>query len=228
MHKILIVEDELIPAEYLKQILQDNDFEVLDITDNGKDAIKLASSLKPDIVLMDVMLQGQMSGCEAAVEISKKHKCSILFLSAHLDDEMVEYALEAKAVGYLTKPYNEAQIIATLKLIGTRDTKEEKKAPQKPTQLNLADGFTFKNERVFKNNKQIELGPKALKLVTLLCEHPNISISNEQICMHLWGEIVDDRTLRSLIFRIRSLLGENVLRNISGSGYMVCTEDNSI
>ncbi len=224
MNKILIVEDELIAAEYLKQVLETNGFEVLDIVDNGKDAIKNAKQLKPDIILMDVMLKGNMSGCEAAVEISNEIKCSILFLSAHLDDEMVEYALEAKAVGYLTKPYNEAQILATLKLINTRD-KTKKPILNKPNELHLKDGFIFKNSRVFKDNKQIELGPKALKLVALLCKHPNISISNEQICMHLWGEIVDDRTLRSLIFRVRSLLGENVIKNISGSGYMVCSEE---
>lgn len=224
MNKILIVEDELIPAEYLKQILEENSFEVLAIVDNGKEAIEKAKSLKPDIVLMDVILKGQMSGCEAAVAISRIHECSILFLSAYLDDEMVEYALKAKAVGYLTKPYNETQIIATLKLIST---KEERKEHTLGTNiLNLADGFTYKNEKVFKNSTQIELGPKALKLVNLLCEQPNISISNEQISMHLWGRVVDDRTLRSLIFRIRSLLGENVIKNISGSGYMICTEQN--
>ncbi len=223
MNKILIVEDELIAAEYLKQLLETNGFEVLDIVDNGKDAIKNTKQLKPDIILMDVMLKGSMSGCEAAVEIANEIKCSILFLSAHLNDEMVDYALEAKAVGYVTKPYNEAQILATLKLISTRE-EPKKPVPKKPDELHLKDGFVFKNKLVFKDNKQIELGPKALKLVALLCEHPNISISNEQICMHLWGKIVDNRTLRSLIFRVRSLLGENVIKNISGLGYMVCSE----
>ncbi|PID48148.1 MAG: hypothetical protein CR967_01285 [Proteobacteria bacterium] len=225
MNKILIVEDELIAAEYLKQLLQNNGFEVLEIVDNGQEAIQSAKRFNPDIVLMDVMLKGRMSGCEAAVEMAKQIKCSILFLSAHLDDEMVEYALEAKAVGYLTKPYNEAQILATLKLISTREKKVDKSMPKIPDQISLKDGFIFKNGLVFKNNKQIELGPKALKLVNLLCKQPNISVSNEQICMQLWGKMVDDRTLRSLIFRIRSLLGENVIKNISGSGYMICTRE---
>lgn len=225
MNKILIVEDELVAAEYLKQILEQNDFIVLDIVDNGKEAIKKAKELKPDIILMDIMLQDNISGCEAAVEISQNIKTSIIFLTAHIDDEMARYAIEAKAAGYLTKPYNETQIITTLKLLDTKkDILKPLHVKSNIHELELKDGFIFKNGRVFKNNNQIALGPKALKLLKLLCEQPNISISNEQICMSLWGELVDDRTLRSLIFRMRTLLGENVVKNISGSGYMVCTK----
>lgn len=223
MYSVLIVEDELIPAEYLKQILEANGFKVLGIVDNGKEAIQKANKLKPDIILMDVMLQGQMSGCEAAVFIAEQHPCSIIFLSAYLDDEMVEYALKANARGYLTKPYNEAQILATLRLV-TQKKGAKKSLSIDDEPLRLVDNYIYKNGKVFKHHKQVELGPKALKLFSLLCKTPNSSVSDEQICMHIWGEMVDGRTLRSLIFRIRSLMGENVVKNISGSGYMVCTQ----
>ncbi|MEA3522834.1 MAG: helix-turn-helix domain-containing protein, partial [Campylobacterota bacterium] len=66
-------------------------------------------------------------------------------------------------------------------------------------------------------------GPKALKLIALLCTQPNISISNEQISMHVWEELVNDRTLRSLMFRLRSATDEDLIKNVSGTGYMIQT-----
>ena len=65
--KVVIVEDELIAAEFLKEILEEHGVEVLDTVDTGKEAIEVCSVLKPDVVLMDVMLADGISGSEAAV-----------------------------------------------------------------------------------------------------------------------------------------------------------------
>jgi len=223
--KVIIVEDELIAAEFLKEILEKNGAEVIDIIDNGKEAITACIEQQPDVIFMDVMLRDNISGSEAAVAISHESDAKIIFLTAYSDPEMVDFAIESNAAGYLTKPYNEMQIIATLRLATETHQDKAEKAKIQPTTLELLGGFTFNTElnRLMKNGRQIELGPKALKLISLLCTQPNISISNEQISMYVWEELVNDRTLRSLIFRIRAATEEDLIKNVSGTGYMIQT-----
>ncbi len=222
---IIIVEDELIAAEYLKEILEQYGADVIDIIDTGAEAIRVCIEKKPDVIFMDIMLKDSISGAEAALSIAQTIETKIIFLTAYTDQEMVNYAVEANAIGYLTKPYNEAQIIATLRLATKRHdtTPKKEKIPEK---IHLKNGYIYltKQNRVLKNNKEVELGPKALKLIALLCTQPDISISNEQISMHVWEELVNDKTLRSLMFRIRSATDEELIKNVSGAGYMIQTE----
>ena len=220
--KVIIVEDELIAAEYLKEILEQNGVEVIDIIDTGKEAIRVCIDKKPDVIFMDIMLRDNISGAEAALSISQEVDSKIIFLTAYTDQEMVDYAVEANAVGYLTKPYNEGQIIATLRLC-TNSKINSNTATKIPEKIDLINGYTYltSKKRLLKNEKEVELGPKAIKLIDLLCTQPNISISNEQISMHIWEELVNDKTLRSLIFRIRSVTDEDLIKNVSGTGYMI-------
>ena len=67
---ILIVEDEKIPAQFLKEILEEQGFNVLATCDRGTDAVAKAIKLKPDVIFMDIMLKDGMSGCDVALKIS--------------------------------------------------------------------------------------------------------------------------------------------------------------
>jgi DNA-binding response OmpR family regulator len=140
---------------------------------------------------------------------------------------MVDYAVESHAAAYLTKPYNEAQIIATLRLVTAQPTEIKEPQEEEPHEIPLIGGYLYltKQKRLLKDSKEVELGPKALKLIALLCTQPNISISNEQISMHIWDEIVNDKTLRSLMFRIRHATDERLIKNVSGTGYLIVGAD---
>ena len=222
--KIIIVEDELIAAEFLKVILEESGFEVIDIIDSGKEAIEICVKKKPDVIFMDVMLSDSISGCEAAMAISRKNSHSkIVFLTAYVDEEMIDYAADSGAVNYLTKPYNKSQILATLKLISTRKNSLEVKVEDDLHEIYLKNDYIYnvKQNRLFKNNKEIELGPTAIKLIGLLSAQADVSISNSQISMHVWGKEVNDKTLRSLMFRVRSSTDEELIKNVSGTGYMI-------
>ncbi len=224
MHNVnvVIVEDEPIAAEFLKEILEGHGVNVIEMVTSGRDAIDVCLKLLPDVVFMDIMLDDNISGSEAALEISQKSDVKIIFLTAYTDTEMVDYAVASKAVGYLNKPYNEAQIIANLRLATEQTTHGEEPAkPEEP--ISLIGGYIYDplKKRLLKNNKEVELGHKTLKLIQLLCTQPNISISNEQISNHIWEKLVDDRTLRSLIFRVRSTTHDQLIKNVSGTGYMI-------
>ena len=224
MFKIVIVEDELIAAEYLKEVLNGNGFDVLAVIDNGKEAMEEIPRLNPDLVLMDIMLKDSISGSEVALALKQNApKTAIVFLTAYANDEMVEYAIESNSYGYLMKPYNEQEIINTIKVVLARVKGSEPVASQNVAKVQLPNNLTFdkKVKRLFKHTKEVRLGTKALALLEVLCQQPNVSISNEQICLHVWGEMKNSVTLRTLVFRIRAHIGNDVIENVNGLGYMV-------
>ncbi len=227
MPKILIVEDELIAAEYLKEILTTNGFDVIGIIDNGKEAIKEIPKINPDIVLMDIMLKDNISGSEVALHLKQyAPKVNIIFLTAYADNEMVDYAIESNSYGYLMKPYNEKEIVNTLKVIFARITEcyNNKKATKKNlVVINKNLVFDTTLNRLFRNEKEVKLGKNALKFLELLSKQPNVSVSNEQISIYLWNELKNDITLRTQIHRIRVQIDSDIIHNINGLGYMLKT-----
>ena len=128
---------------------------------------------------MDVMLTDNISGCEAAVAISKKNSHSkIIFLTAYMDEEMIDYAADSGAVSYLTKPYNKSQILATIKLLSTQKESPKVAIEEKPEKIYLINDYIYltKQNRLLKNGKEVELGPVAIKLIELLCTQVYVSI----------------------------------------------------
>lgn len=220
--KILIVEDDFISAEYLKEILEGAGYNVVDTVDTGYKAIREAKLLKPDIVLMDIMLKDKISGCEAALQIKQNHDpCKIIFITAYADDEMIEYATDAEAYGYLMKPYREKEILATIKVALSHDKHQKTQHGTSFVVLQKGCVYDINQSRFYKNDKEVPLAHKKLKLLQILIEHKNSRVSNEDICQHVWGEHKNDSTLRSLIHRIKTAIGEDIITNLNGQGYMI-------
>jgi len=220
--KILVVEDEYISAEYLKEFLMKEGYDIVDIVNSGDEAIRQANNLKPDLILMDIMLNGKMSGCEAAVEIHQHNKeIKIIFLTAYAEEEMIEYAIDAEATAYLMKPYREHEILATIKLLFAHSADVISKSDTEKIHLKNGYNFNLKQQRLFKENQEIPLGKKPLKLIEILAKNRSVSVSNEQLCSYIWGEYKNDRTLRSLIHRVRQLLDYDMIENVNGLGYKI-------
>ncbi len=218
--RILIVEDELISAEYLKELLVKENYTIVGIANSGEEAIAQAKKERPDLILMDIMLEGSMSGCEAAVYIHQYDKeVKFICLTAYAEDEMIEYAIEADVTAYLLKPYRESEILATIKLICTHDETALLKKDKEEIPLSEGYSFNLKLQRLFRYKKEVYLGKKSLKLVEILAKNRNIYVSNEQICNFIWGEGKNDCTLRSLIHRVRQLIDNDLIKNVNGLGY---------
>ena len=119
--KILIVEDEVIAASYLNQIVTEAGYSVVGTVGTGQGAIELAKSKKPDLILMDIMLKDAISGVDAAVNIGYTNpEIMIVFLTAYTEASMIETAKEANTIGYFLKPYNKKEIIANLHIIASK------------------------------------------------------------------------------------------------------------
>jgi PAS domain S-box-containing protein len=104
--KILIVEDEAITAMDIKRTLEMLGFKVVSTASRGKDAIKKAGTLKPDLILMDIIIKGEIDGIETAAIIKEQFDIPVVYLTAHSDDRTFERAKLTEPYGFITKPVN--------------------------------------------------------------------------------------------------------------------------
>ena len=128
--RILIVEDERVTAEDLRDILTDLGYSVTALVSNGADAIAEAEQNPPNIALMDIHIQGEMDGAAAAVVLRRRFNIPVIYLTAHVDGETVARAKDAGPLGYITKPFQEASLHASIEIALHRHG-EELKASEK-------------------------------------------------------------------------------------------------
>jgi len=108
--RILIVEDEAIIAMGLRIALRSFGYEVAAQTSSGEEAVMLAEETRPDLVLMDVTLRGEMDGIEAAGRIRERLDVPIIYLTALTDEDTLRRARETGPSDYLVKPFDEREL----------------------------------------------------------------------------------------------------------------------
>lgn len=220
--KILIVEDEVIAASYLKQIVTKAGYKVVGVVGTGKGAIELAKSKKPELILMDIMLKDNISGVDAAVSIGQTHpEIMIAFLTAYTESSMIETAKEANTVGYFLKPYNKEEIVTNLHILASKQTPKDKKDHDDVIHLTNHYCYHTQREQLFLHQQEIVLTKKEIELITLLCHHKHQVLSFEEIIKELWDENTSFQTLRSLIYRIRQKCCADIIVSVSKRGYKI-------
>jgi two-component system, sensor histidine kinase len=124
MARILITEDEKLIAEDLKLTLQELGHVVVRVESTGENAVEKARELIPDIVFMDIKLEGELNGIDAAKKIREIIKADIIFCTAYSDDLTLLQLSALNPEGYLTKPFREGEILNTLEKISICNEKE--------------------------------------------------------------------------------------------------------
>jgi two-component system, response regulator PdtaR len=112
---VLVVEDEFITGADLQSKLKKMGYNVPMVVDTGQKAIDAATELKPDLILMDITLKGEMTGIEAAAVIGQRG-IPVIFLTAHSDETTVEKAVKSVPFGYLIKPLDERALKTTIQM----------------------------------------------------------------------------------------------------------------
>jgi len=113
---ILVVEDESIVALDLENGLRSLGYSVPALASSGEEAIQKAAETRPDLVLMDIRLRGDMDGVEAAGEIRARFDIPVVYLTAFADDDIVRRARSTEPYGYLIKPFEERQLHTTVEM----------------------------------------------------------------------------------------------------------------
>lgn len=116
-HRVMVVEDESLIAIDLKMSLKALGFEVSDVVSSGEAAIASAHNEPPDLILMDIHLQGTLDGIDAAIQIQAKNSIPIVFMSAYTDSTTMERLNNTKPAGFIPKPLNNYDILNTINSI---------------------------------------------------------------------------------------------------------------
>jgi len=132
--KILIVEDERIISEDIKKRLQKLGYSVPSIARTGEEAIQKTKVLHPDLVLMDIVLEGEMDGIEAAAHIKSLCEIPIVYLTAYADRKTLERAKITEPYGYILKPFDDRDLHITID-IGLHKHRMERKLKETEERL---------------------------------------------------------------------------------------------
>lgn len=217
--KILIVDDEPDIIEFIKYLLEREDY-IVETAVNGAEAIQKSKSFKPELILMDVMMP-VMDGIEACRQIKLLPELKgvfIVFLTARSEEFSEIAGFEAGADDYINKPVKPRVLLSRLKAILKRG-----KNPDYEQTLLTIGGLVIDRSSysVSIDKKKLVLPKKEFDLLFLLATKPGKVFTREKILSEVWGDdvYVVDRTIDVHIRKIREKIGENLISTIKGVGY---------
>jgi two-component system, cell cycle sensor histidine kinase and response regulator CckA len=114
--RLVIVEDERIIAEDIRSTLQNFGYEVIQIFARGEDAVEQVPKIEPDLILMDVMLEGELDGIQTATIIKEIYDVPIIYLTAYANDNTLNKAKITEPYGYIIKPFEDRELHATIEM----------------------------------------------------------------------------------------------------------------
>ena len=219
---LFIVEDEMPIVTLLKYNLEKEGHKV-NYALNGEDAIRSIKDQNPDLILLDWMLP-DISGievCRNLKRINLLKNIPIIMLTAKGEEEDKLKGFKTGADDYVTKPFSQKELIARVNALLKRT---------KPNAVE--DVVIFEDlkvdraqKRVFRGEKEVELGPTEFKLIDFLIKNPKRVYSREQLLNNVWGDnvYVESRTIDVHIRRVRKAINidgkKDLIRTVRSSGY---------
>lgn len=215
--KILIADDEPDILEIISYNLQQEGYEIV-TAKNGNEALDKAIKLKPDLIILDIMMPGKngMEVCNILRIQPAFNETLIIFLTALSDEGSEIKGLELGADDYITKPVSTKVLVSKVNALFRRVIKDEK------TLLQLGD-LKIDREKFIVNylGNDIILARKEFELLALLAGKPGKVFLRNEILQQVWGTdvIVGDRTIDVHIRKIRQKLNLDCITTVKGVGY---------
>lgn len=212
--KILVVDDEKLIRDVIRNYLENENYEVIEAED-GIDAINKCNE-SIDLIILDIMMP-KMDGYTAYKQIKEKFDIPTIILSARSEEYDKLLGFDLGIDDFLAKPFSPRELVARVKSIFRRTN-------------NVVDIFTYQTLKVdFKghvitiDDKEIKLTPKEFELLSYFVKNKNIAISRETLLNKIWGYDFygDDRTVDTHIKMLRNNLGKyrNLIITVRGVGY---------
>ena len=205
--KILVVDDEELLVKGIRFNLQNDGYEVISGS-NGLEAVQLAQSEKPDLIVLDVMMP-EMDGMTACSKIREFSNVPIIHLTAKADDMDKLMGFENGADDYLTKPFNILELKARIRALLRRSGSAEKAESNLLTIGSITLDLDARN--AYTGGKLADLTAKEFDVIEFLMRNPNRVYSREALLDTIWAYEYrsDIRTVDVHIRRLREKLEEN-------------------
>ncbi len=221
--KVVVVEDEHLTALFLKETLEALDCQVVKQFEDGRAALDFVADHPVDLVIMDVELEGELNGIQAAVEIRSRFSIPSVFITSHNDSNTIREAMQAEPLGYVIKPISASHVESIVGVVKGLLSKGPAPGPEgavsELTQLGDGYSYNYDSKNLFHDGAPVDLTSSELKLFDLcLRRHGNI-VPHSVIDEYVWdGKIVTDSTRRGLFHRLRKKLDNKLFETVIGVG----------
>lgn len=223
-HTILLVDDEDDILEFLGYNLKKNGYQVFTAR-NGEEGIQKALEVKPDLIILDVMMP-KMDGIETCEQMRSMEEIGnpiIVFLTARAEDYSQIAGYEVGADDYISKPIKPKILVSKVKSLLRRASSSSTPPIESSNTLVINDDFIIDRERylVLKDGQEISLPKKEFELLLLFASKLDKVFTREEIFSKVWGNdvIVGDRTIDVHIRKIREKIGNDYIQTMKGVGY---------
>lgn len=216
--RILIVDDEPDILEFISYNLKKEGYDVY-VSNNGRDAIRLAKKVLPQLIVLDVMMPDLdgIETCRIIREDDNLKDVLVAFLTARNEDYSQIAGFDAGADDYINKPIKPRVLLSRIQALLRRHTGEDKNTP-----IDVA-GLKIDREKylVTKDGEEHNLPRKEFELLSLLASKPGKVFTRDDILKQVWGGqvVVGDRTIDVHIRKLRERFGENCIKTVKGVGY---------
>jgi DNA-binding response OmpR family regulator len=213
--KVLVVEDEPEIAEAVVARLRTDGFDAQAVGD-GEAAVEHCRRLRPDLVVLDLMLPG-IDGLEVCRRIQSERRVPVVMLTARDDETDLVVGLSVGADDYITKPFSPRELVARIRAVLRRaeDAREGRVLRHGDLELDHAA------RRVRRDASEVHLTPIEFDLLAHLLARPEVVFPRERLLAEVWGHAygTGTRTVDSHVRSLRRKLGDSVIRTVHGVGY---------
>jgi two-component system alkaline phosphatase synthesis response regulator PhoP len=217
--KVLVVDDEADILELLKYNLKKEGYQVKAVN-NGADAVEIARTFLPDLVLLDIMMPNQdgVETCRQLREIPDLGNAFIVFLTARSEEYSEVAAFDIGADDYITKPIKPRALMSRIAAIFRRGELKSNDG-----NIIMVGKLTIDRSSytIITEDKKITLPKKEFQLLYFLAQNPNKVFSRDDLLQNIWGSdvYVLARTVDVHIRKVRKKIGEGFIRTVKGVGY---------
>lgn len=185
--KILIVEDEAIVARDIKVCLNKIGYEVLGSYSSGEKALEAIEETKPELILMDIMLKGKMSGIDTSAIVKEKYGIPVVFLTAYADEKTISKAKVTEPYGYIIKPFKEIDLRTSIEMALYKYKKEKEKELTTKNKIEVLNSFgNSTNDFIYvkSNSRLIKVLNTDIQYIEALKDYVTIHTKQDKYTIH--------------------------------------------
>lgn len=201
---ILVVEDESIVSKDIQHSLKKLGYNVIGAASTGEKALEIARTERPDIVLMDIMLKGDMNGIETAEIIRSELSVPVVFLTAYADESTLSRAKVTEPYGYIIKPFKEIDLHTSIEMAIYKHGKEQEIIRERDLLYSIVENKEGSTDFIFvkSNSKLVKLKTSDIFYIEALKDYVVIHTGDTRYTIHSTMKEIENKMGSSDFIRV--------------------------